>query len=227
MTSLDDLAFIHLQIAVRGAALSKLTQMNRALDATMRDVEDGEDGGQTAVRNPPMEALPKLFPLILADSDQHIPVPIGDEDRLATKAGDFQSLVGPAFELQYRRTEERRPIWFSWQADGFDRGLAAPLLALSGALRSLGLAFDGAESRFGANIEYLVCREMSGSHLRGKGQLSLALDHIPRTFDEPTAEARASQISSRLEGAWRSELHGEISELSVAWRENWLGHRID
>ena len=225
VTSLDDLAFIHLQLALY-ASPAHLAAINQRIDREMRGgTEDSDE--IVPFRTPPTEALPRLIPLVVADKDEQIS-PDGDViGELAARAGNYQSLAGPAFAIAYKPALARRPIWFTWQADGSDRGLASPLFALESALELVGLPAVRDEGGLGASIEYLVCREMQKSTLHGKGKLSVPLEAVPAMADDSSAEARASHLASRLEDAWRSELDGGVSALSVAWRENWLGHRLD
>lgn len=227
VTSLDDLTFVYLQFAAPGLDPTRLSSVNRTIDAAMRNDDNGEPEEPTDVRNPPTETVPKILPLLIPGAAERGRVPAATLRGLAARAGDFQSLAGPAFALRYSDCEERRPIWFSWQADGFDGGLSAPLLGLSAALDLVGLEPHSSDPCFGANIEYLVCREVGSSTLRGKGKLSLALDRIPDTFDDRTVEGRAYQIASRLEQAWRAELSDDATSVSVSWRENRLeSHRF-
>jgi hypothetical protein len=109
-----------------------------------------------------------------------------------------------------------------------EAGLRAPLLALHRAVDRLGLAPpEAAGRRSGAlSIEYLVCRRLGMSVLRGRGKMAVAKSLIEGRFRD--FRNGPAQLSADLEGAWRAELRAAghddlVSNLSVSPREFLLG----
>ena len=122
----------------------------------------------------------------------------------------------------------RVPIWIAWQMRASEDGLRVPLLALHRAVDRLGLApTAAADHRSGAmGIEYLVCRRLGASLLRGRGKMAVAKSLVEDRFRD--FRSGPAQLSADLEGAWRAEMHAAgdddlVSDLSVSPREFLLG----
>jgi hypothetical protein len=88
----------------------------------------------------------------------------------------------------------------------------------------LGLApADAAGHRSGAlSIEYLVCRRLGASLLRGRGKMAVAKSLVEDRFRD--FRSGPAQLAADLEDAWRAELHAAghddlVSTLSVSARE--------
>jgi hypothetical protein len=219
MTPLDELAFLNVQLAVSGASRSRLAAVNSDI-AGLRATSDGL-----------AEVLPRIVAALLAagpDAGPVAPPTREHTERLIGRAGDYQVVVGPALPVVPDSDVRRVPIWISWQMRNSEAGLRVPLLALHRAVDRLGLApADAAGHRSGAlSIEYLVCRRLGASLLRGRGKMAVAKSLVEgrsRDFRDGPA-----QLSADLEGAWRAELHAAghddlVSDLSVSPREFMLG----
>jgi len=122
ITLLDDLAFIHLQLAVNGASRALLTKLNDKI------LNFGQVGGE------PGDLLRKLLPELTHGA------PLGTrssdlEKQLAEKAGDFHTIIGPALPVVSDHRSRRVAVWFSWQMRQSDLGLKVPLGALMRAIK--------------------------------------------------------------------------------------------
>ncbi|MFU8874358.1 hypothetical protein [Micromonospora sp. SL4-19] len=220
ITSLDDLAFIHLQLAVNRLPTGGLDEFEAELRRRIRSAHGDDAEGRTSA---PQEILPEILPLVTGNS-------AGKPDRkklagLTERAGDYQCLTGPTMLVQPGEGSDRLPLWFSWRAVGTDAGLAAPLIAFMDALKAIGLApAGGAEEEVGnhPNLDYLVCRDVGESTLRGRGKISLPR-HILHQSPDPRPDVLGARISTSLEDAWRAELSRHALpggvEVSVAWVE--------
>jgi hypothetical protein len=219
MTPLDELAFLHLQLAVPGASRGRLAAVN-AEAARLRT--SGDDLAQV---------LPRLVGALLPagpDAPEVAPPAREYVERLVGRAGDYQLVAGPALPVVPDSDVRRIPIWISWQMRRSEEGLRVPLVALHRAVERLGLAPAGVtEHRSGAlSIEYLVCRRTGVSVLRGRGKMAVAKSLVEgRSRDFRNCPA---QLSADLESAWRAELHDAghddlVSDLSVSPREFMLG----
>jgi hypothetical protein len=211
MTPLDDLAFVHLQLAVPRASHRRLAAINRAL------AERGDGGG-------PVALLPHVLSELLgcpADGDL-------DTARTLAAAEDHEIALGPALPVAGGTGTVALPAWFSWSmrpaADG--TGLRVLLRTFAGALAAIGLG-SGIEPA--PSIEYLVCRQVEPSRLVGKGKLAVTRDELAAQFPASRSTGSAGRMCNALESAWRARLTadpdgGQITSLSVSWRESWLGH---
>jgi hypothetical protein len=211
MAIIDDIAFVHLQLTINAVSNARLDWLNEVLhDTTLASPKD----------------TPTLLPAILS----HLLV--GEEYevnpevrlRLAHRAGDYHMLVGPALPVR-RDSDPRGALWVSWEVEGDNAELSAPFLALHGALSDLKLFHEGSNAA-NANVEYLICRRVRNSVLRGKGKLSFPTYIAQRNFGYPDLHAGLSALSQSIENSWRLRLHEthDVRELTVSWREYWLGH---
>jgi hypothetical protein len=214
MTPLDELAFLHLQLAVNGASRARLAAVNH-------DVAGLRTGGEGLA-----EVLPRLVAALLGGPGAEPVVPPTREhtERLIGRAGDYQVVAGPALPVVPDSDVRRIPIWISWQMRRSEAGLRVPLLALHRAVERLGLApADAVGHRSGAlSIEYLVCRRLEVSVLRGRGKMAVAKSLVEGRFRD--FRNGPAQLSADLEGAWRAELRAAghddlVSDLSVSTRE--------
>lgn len=224
MTPLDELAFLNLQLAVSGASRARLAAVNSDI-AAFRATSDGL-----------AETLPRIIAALLgagsgADGGQSVPPPTREHtERLIGRAGDYQLVAGPALPVVPDSDVRRIPIWISWQMRRSEAGLRVPLLALHRAVDRLGLApTEDMSHRSGAlSIEYLVCRRLGVSVLRGRGKMAVAKSLVEGRFRD--FRSGPAELSTDLESAWRAELHAAghgdlVSDLSVSPREFLLGGR--
>jgi hypothetical protein len=214
MTVLDELAFLHLQLSVNGASRARLAAVNSGI----ADLLASGAG--------PADVLPQVVQQLLRDHRVELP---GEEHtgRLIDRAGDYQTVVGPALPVVADNVR-RVPIWIGWQMRKSDAGLRTPLLALHRAVDRLGLtAADETGARSGPpNIEYLICRQLGATVLRGKGKLAVARTQVERRFKDN--RRGAAQLAADLEDAWKAQLRADgdedqFSDVSVSSREFLLG----
>src|SRR5262249_40066380 len=124
-------------------------------------------------------------------------------ERLETRAGDYQVLVGPAFQVISHHNETRVAIWIAWRMRRAARGLQTTLESLGDALKTVGLSYGGAE---GANVEYLICRDIGNSTFHGKGKISVPEAVVERLFGNRGRRPALSRCCSALGRAWKSQL---------------------
>lgn len=213
-TSLADLAFVHLQLAIQGVAADRL---NRILSKLL-------DEHSAPAR--PRKLLRELFKRLGLRPD-----PVEQGPATPDPALDYQTFTGPAFAYRPHLMPDSLAVWISWELARQDGGLATPLDCLYRALAKVVPQMPGeAEpSSLGdvATVEYLICRATEQSVVRGKAKLAVPKTVLQR-FSAGGAEPPASKLCASLEEAWKaqvdqSDLDG-VSELTVAWRESWLGH---
>lgn len=212
MTPLDELAFLHLQLAVDGASRPRLTAVNRALARG-----DGRPRG-------PAEVLPQVLTDLLRAR------PDGDLDvhGLLAAAEDYQVLVGPALPVAADTVTVRVPVWFTWEMPPSPRGpgLRVPLRTLAEAVEQIGLTPDPAHA---PSIEFLACRQVAPSRLRAKGKLAVPRAMLEAGFPATRTDSSPARLCKELEHAWRARLAADpdgvdVSALSVTSRESWLRH---
>jgi hypothetical protein len=211
MTALDDLAFVHLQLAVNGASLRRLSAINRAIAGY-----DGTGG--------PVRVLPHVLSELLrcpADGDL-------DTAGMLAAAEDYEVAVGPALPLAPGGGALRLPIWFtfSMRPDPAGADLRVLLGTFARALDALGLVTAAPSA---PSIEYLVCRLVEPSRLTGKGKLAVDRDELVARFPASRSTGSAGRLCNALESAWRTRLAADadgagVTALSVSWRESWLDH---
>jgi hypothetical protein len=215
-TSLDDLLFIHLDLSIPDI------NEERLLEAVSKE-QAQESSAQL-----PSEALARMLETVghSGHTDpQHT-------SALVDQAGDYRCLIGPARQVRNGDENRRMAIWFSWQTQGTEPDLAIPLRGLFEALRDVGLIHrrdrEFAWNRSSPNIEYLVCRNSGNSILRGRGKLSVLRDNALARYPDNALESRPTNLCVGIEEAWRARTapsdRYSLRELTVAWREPWLGH---
>jgi hypothetical protein len=220
VTGLDDLAFIHLQLAAKDVRRSTVRALNAQLE------------GAHTWESKPTEALELIHKVL--DPENQDPLDYHYSSELTDQAGDYQTLIGPMLGCKTPDKTKHIAVWFSWQVEGTGQDLAAPLTELFGCFSSIGLGPNDAaaadmESMTIPNLEYLVCRDIGDSVVRGRGKLSIPEDDINRIFGGGDGiESAAVRLCVSMEDAWKASLrhHGArgVSEVTVAWREWWLGH---
>jgi hypothetical protein len=216
ITFLDDLLFIHLELFFADTPAELLISAGEQAD--------------TEATHPgmPYEMLAGMFRAMGRD-------PLGDPKRTASlmsNTGDYQCLIGPAREIADGDALRRMAIWFSWQTQGVQPDLALPLDGLYGALEDVGLLSKSTSKQHwntdAPSIDYLVCRNIGNSIFRGKGKLSVVRDSALQSYPTDGLESRPTNLCVAIEEAWRARTardgrHG-VRELTIGWRECWLGH---
>ena len=223
ISSLDDLAFIHLEIC--GPPPHSFETVDAARVASF---ESGSKGTTMSLGDK-LKGLLQLLGADVAGVDA-IDSRYGDgtaSSRVAARAGDYQLLAGPLHRLPRVGPRFRRAIWVAWEQRGSDANLRVPVRALSQALKDCGLApsLGDADKEGTSNLEYLVCRDLGGLLLRGKGKISVPASLV--TDRDTPLEYAATKLCLRLEDAWRSRLARKgVSDIrvGVVWREFWLTH---
>lgn len=223
ITALEDLAFIHMQLAFEGVPESRLLALDKSL---------GQHESSAMSAKLPSEALISVLQALEIDTPTN-PKRIV---LLVDAAGDYQCLIGPSRPVVAEDMNKKMGIWVSWQTQGADVDVRVPLGGLLGALSDVRLIKQkqnddaiawNAES---PNTEYLVCRNIGNSVIRGKGKLSVNRKTALRNYAYSGLESRPTDLCVSIEEAWRARSAREdeggvgIRELTVAWRECWLGH---
>lgn len=202
MTPLDELAFVHLQLAVDGASRGRLTGINRAL------------AGWSGAGASPVDVLPRVMAELLG-----VPAPADgepDSRRLLAAAEDYQVVVGPALPVVVDSATARMPVWFSWQISASRPGLRVPVRTLTEAVDMIGLGASDAGPA--PSIEYLVCRQVGPSRLRGKGKLAVPKQLVEENFSGhhdhqrispavPGPGAGLARAAGRRSGRGRRHVH--------------------
>lgn len=216
ITALDDLAFVHLQLA-----FPERVSRSRATFPPDLAISPGEN---------PLTHLTRLLGHFFG-GERDAGADMSRASALVDRAGDYQTLAGPMLRYAPIQRERRMAVWVSWQMTRHTEGLVTPLDALMSAWRTLcednpALAH---ESPVEPTIEYLVCRDIGNSVIHGKGKLSVPYKFVLRMFQQPSAESPPSRLCVGLEDAWKGELDSNkaganVLGVTVAWREYWLGH---
>ncbi len=214
ITALDDLAFVHLQLAFPESVASGRVFPHSKL---------AHSGGET-----PLDHFGKLLTHFLGKE------PNADNDRAANllaKAGDYQTLAGPMLRYTPTRKERRMALWVSWQMTRHAEGIVTPIDALLSAWNTLLRENRSlpADTHIEPTVEYLICRDVGNSVLRGKGKISVPYRLVLDMFPQQSVESPPSRLCVGLEDAWKSHLDSSkmganVLGVTVAWREYWLGH---
>ena len=215
--TLHDLEFIHLQLSVSGIKRSALREINSHF------IE------HSCWRTDPSDALMYIHDTLSAATEEPSSHLLAGE--LSEYAGDYQTLVGPALGCTVPDNRKRIAVWFSWQMEGTGEDLAIPLVELFKSFSDVGLGPSVSAEGTGTetpNLEYLACRDVGNWILRGRGKLSIREVDMLELFRGMDLESAAARLCVSIENAWKASLrrrgaHG-VSELTVAWREWWLGH---
>jgi hypothetical protein len=212
-TTLSDVAFVHLQLAIHGVATDRL---NRILGKLL---------GEATTPARPHKLLRELFKRLGLPPDPDGPGPSAKDP-----TSDYQTFTGPAFAYRPFQMPDCMAVWVSWEIARQHRGLAAPLDCLYRALAQVAprVSPDTTGSAGDlATVEYLICRATEQSVVRGKAKLAVPKS-VLRQFSSGGVELPASKLCAALEEAWKAHVDQSgvdgVSELTVAWRESWLGH---
>jgi hypothetical protein len=216
ITAIDDLAFISVQLTVPGLSAADVDSLNM----TLRRLRDRPRSPAGIIRMILRAAAER------ADTDLHLDVALD----LAVLAGDYKVYFKSAFPCVPSNSRRRMAVWFSWQTARTSRSLSAPLVGLYNAFREVGLPITGTRTTGGEspNLEYLICRQINGTVLRGKGKISVPKDLVYHNFGHAGLEVPPAEFCALLERHWKNSLDPKdaksVTELTVAWREFWLGH---
>jgi hypothetical protein len=218
LTTLDDLAFIHLQLSAAGMRRSSLQDLNNRL---------AEPSSWAAN---PSEAIMHIHRM-LSPSSSESPAYIHTSEA-SGRVGDYQTLAGPVLECTMPDRRKRIAVWFSWQMEGVGLDLAIPLVELFSSFSGVGLGASERAPEAGnteiANLEYLICRDIGNSVMRGRGKFSIPEADMLAMFGGNGLEPAAVKLCMGLEDAWKASLRRRgvrgVSELTLSWREWWLGH---
>jgi hypothetical protein len=145
---------------------------------------------------------------------------------LNERAGDYHPLAGPILPISADRHSDGRPLWLWWEVEKSDVGLALPLDGLSQALEHLQL-YPAPATVPGANIEYMICRDVGNATMRGRGKLSIPDQLWSRLKPGMDRALVAQALADEIEGFWQARLGvgpGSARGLSVVSREYLLGH---
>jgi hypothetical protein len=217
ITALDDIDFIHVDMAVRDASRKRLGEINNAILPSLRTGPDGIG-----------DKLAALSSVISSDTGSQPSMEARAE--LIGKVGDYQAFLGRAFPLRMDRATSGVALWVSWQTQG-------ALDSASEALRTLGTALESLESTpatdaycggLDPRIDYLICRDLGNGATRGKGKIVVSEEFIEKAHRRSALQSPLTEFCNDLERAWmtltRNEKESSLREVSVSWRENWLGH---
>lgn len=212
-TTLADVAFVHLLLSVQGVGSERL---NRILGKLLAD--------HTCPARP-RKLLQSLFTRLGLR-----PEPVEQVADASDPASDYQTFAGPAFTYRPQPVHDSLAVWVSWEISHSDDGLAAPLRCL---YRALGQVVPKTPDHpsvplsEAATVEHLICRASEQSVVRGKAKLAVPKS-VLRRFSAGGVEPPAAKLCASLEEAWKSQVDQSgvdgVSELTVAWRESWLGH---
>lgn len=216
MTPLNELAFLHLQLAVNGASRPRLAAITRALI----DIQTLGGG--------PHEVLRALVPHLVGAEPATEP---GRElvERLVGRAGDYRTAVGPALRVDADNVVRRIPIWVSWHAR-HGAGPRLPLVALQRAIELLDLTdTDLVGPAAAASISYAVARQL-GSTAAGRAKVAVSKNLVERRF--PGSPGSQTRLCAELQDAWLDELvtaghDARPGGVSVSAHESWLGRGIN
>ncbi|MER6795958.1 hypothetical protein ABT262_28975, partial [Amycolatopsis mediterranei] len=158
------------------------------------------------------------------------PDPDGPGSSEPDPTGDYQTFAGPAFAYRPYQMPDCLAVWVSWEIARQHRGLAAPLDCLYRALAQVAPRVTTPDTTASAGelatVEYLICRATEQSVIRGKAKLAVPRS-VLRGFSS-NGEPPAAKLCAALEEAWKAHVDRSgvdgVSELTVAWRESWLGH---
>jgi hypothetical protein len=216
--TLDDLAFIHLQLSFKGLKRSAMHELNSRLE------------GRSTWLGDPAGALAYVHERLVGPASGSSAHVLASE--LSKYAGDYQVLIGPLLGCTMPDQQRRMTVWVSWQTEGTVGNLSTPLRELFTAFSRVGFgpttSFNRTPETDIPNLEYLICRDVGNGVLRGRGKLSVPEADMLALVGGNDVESAAARLCVAIERAWKTslacrEVRG-ASELTVAWREWWLGH---
>jgi hypothetical protein len=218
VSSLSDLAFITFGIGLSAEKHSKLVS-DLNLWHKLRDLPQARA----------YDALAAVLRHLGYDS----PISRRAETVMLDRAGDYAACHGPLIKLNFNASQASRAIWFSAEGRQTSGNLASLLSSLYQAVgdvlepaeRDLTAALpDGRPVRI-PNLDYLIARATRSGNYRVKGKLSVADVVTEALLPSMSNDKRGTLICRHLEEEWAARLPGPWQfSISVAWRENWLGH---
>lgn len=217
MNPLNELAFLHLKLAVNGASRPRLLAVNAAVEQLR-----GSGGGL-------QDVLAQVVTQLLG-ADRPAVAGLDTVERLVGRAGDYRPALGPALPVVVDNVVRRIPIWVSWQLrDG--NGPRLPLVALQRALDRLALTDPDAPApqAVAPSTEYVLARQVDSAISRGRGKIAISKNLVERRFPGPPGGS--ARLCAELQDAWADELEadghvGRPGELSVSAHESWLGQGV-
>jgi hypothetical protein len=178
--------------------------------------------------DPVSERLPALLDAL--GHDRASPPGKQVSEEVIARADDYQMFAGPIVMVDDPPLPGR-PLWVSWDVERSPDGMAAPLVSLALALGDVGLMppaeVGDCGTALGANIEYLICRDTGNATLRAKGKLKVPDALWKELLPDETPTVAARLLAQSLEAAWQAragQRQNAFAQLTVAWREHWLGH---
>jgi hypothetical protein len=162
-----------------------------------------------------------------------------DEGEFIERTAGYSLLAGPALGLVSSHRRAARPLWLSWELASKRAGLWRPIKTLYESLDQIvmgvaGPAGNGPRPRdlhvdapeLYPNMEYLISRDTGAGAVRAKAKLGVPDDLLRRKWPQASMAERGVLLSSLLEDLWLHEMsQGDVPphEVTVAWREHWLG----
>jgi hypothetical protein len=239
IVSLNELAFVHLQLCFPS------WQIREEIPEELEEDQTAAFSTWWSASQPSDDSLGDRLGRVLAyfAPEGKVGVDRELEATLSSRAGDYHSFFGYPFSIDSSLSKEPGfGLWFSWLTSRGAVDLSAPLVSLVEAfgdtlprpvvgespdLVATRLSSDGIPPLF--NIEYLLCREVRNGRIRAIGKLSFS-ETVRRQFEAKFRQGReptASVASRAIEDAWMARLISRglsPMELTVSWREMWLGH---
>jgi len=215
ITSLDDLAFVHVQLPLLYSSPREAGALSRELEAIIRS--SSRPSPLT-----PLDFLESTAPLLLGDRAISSSLSYKVRTLVQERAGDYQTLAGPVLTVASVRESRRSPLWVAWQLRTPGAKLEDVTSALRMSIEDLGLNEAGAGP---VNVEYAICRARSESQLRGRAKLSIPTDNLPEWTRSSEVETPAATLCRELETRWRAKLAeaGVQALVSVGDRESRVG----
>lgn len=208
VTALDDLAFIHLQLCFGGMPAADL----KRLWFPFVTKSFGVDSVLPAMS--PEVFLGGLGEMLRDGGLGEMGVSDTQRSRLLGLCNDYQVLAGPPVATTHDGGRGR-PIWISWLTLGAAAELRNGLQELYEVFREVELWGSDPDSLPVPNLEYLICRQLRGLRLSGKGKLSIAREEIPSWARNATEDAHVV-LCSEIEQRWRARIAAKSLPVRVA-----------
>lgn len=219
ITALSDLAFISLSV---GLTYQQHLETTRNRDRWL------------ALRSVPNVTVDSSLTEILKNIGFRRTMSVQSLALLRKLAGDYAICHGPLVRLNFNSSHTSRPIWFSVEARNAETGLKtsvaslykAMAVLLDPAVKDLGERLGDGRRVAVPNVDYLIARATSVGGLRVRGKISIPDVVLDALMPHTSYEQRATYLAQTLEDDWAEGLaaSGQNYNVSVAWRENWLGH---
>jgi hypothetical protein len=217
-TALADLAFVSVWIGLTRAQWRPLGA-DRVRWGALRDLEQAE-------------AFPALTS-VLSSLGFRRQISKDSERRFVERAHDYAACHGPITHTNYNSSQASHCVWFSVDGPQTKHALRHALSTLYSAASEIlapvtaklgDTLRDGRPVRLG-NIDYLIARINNAGGLRARGKFAIPDVILEELMPSMSNELRGTLFSRRLEEEWNAQLASRaIFDISIAWRENWLGH---